>query len=75
MSHTLDTITPILKTLYVPGIEKYVNSEDFFTNELERRERIQQVGRTFEVKVQTGFSHGIGMGALTDRRSSCRSVD
>lgn len=64
--HTLTTITPILKTLYIPGIEKYVHSEDFFTNELERREQIEQVGRTFEVKVQTGFSHGIGMGALTD---------
>jgi hypothetical protein len=61
MAMTFDTITPVLTEFYVPGIEPYVYSEDAVTTILKARERVQNVGYEFDVRVQTGFSEGVGM--------------
>lgn len=57
---SFDSITPVLTKLYVPGIEPYTYSEDAVTSILKARERVINVGYEFDVRVQTGFSEGVG---------------
>jgi len=60
MAMTFDSITPVLTTLYVPGIEPYIYSEDAVTSILKARERVVNVGYNFDVRVQIGYSEGVG---------------
>ena len=75
MAQSFDSITPVLTKLYIPGVEPYTWSEDFVTTMLEKRERVEQVGYEFNVKVQSGFSEGVknlasAVAALPDARQN-----
>ncbi len=60
-TNVLNAIMPVIYELYIPGIQKYTESEDFYTNQVKANQKIEQVGDNFTVKVQLTNSEGISM--------------
>ena len=64
MALTLNDISAILKTKYLPVMERHINTEDFFTKWVDKHKQTETVGNQFTKSFKYGHSEGTGM--LTD---------
>ena len=64
MALTLTDVSAILKTKYLPVMEKHINTEDFLTKWVEKHKQVETVGNQFTKSFK--YSHSEGTGMLTD---------
>jgi hypothetical protein len=57
----INSINDVLYEVYIPGLQSTIYEEEFWTSILKAANKIEKVGSNFNVKVQTGYSWGIGM--------------